>query len=510
MLAKLFTNPLDSPLVTVLRTLALILIAISLLFYIGYCFDFMLDTFHYLPQADDYRLTVYHIKPFLEDRWTPAMLWGDVHPNPLHGLILIGSTYFENMSFRSLPYLLFPFLLIKWLLINKSLKIATFEPTNSTLIRLAFLLFGFIVFSFNGSQQYLWNSVAIANIYHAMGALFIFLIARNLQPSSKTNIIALLLFTTAFLICCRQFAAPWVYATIITSLMLVGISKRSRLIGCKLIAVIFSAMLFEVLFYKMMGIDLHYDSVFTDLFISIQENWGGRIDELFKFSITELAMPILYPWFILEFRSIDRSTLEFGVYIIGGLFAYTFAIAAYRLKDSLSYFLPIVIFAFVGITIVATVVYRTDEHTNWLISHIPRYIVFRNIAVMAIIWILIISVDTHKLIKWLNYSLLVALTSTLAWSFSIHLDQEKIYKSNRLQAQNNLRQELSFIYSALSNENDIRQDVIIDRYYQKYNKKLALPLGDPDKPHHRWKIETIQFWGDNNLSTFKDSIENEN
>ena len=477
----------------------------ALLIYIGYCFNYMLGTFHYLPQADDYRLTLYHIKPFLDGSWDAKMLWSDVHPNPIHGLILIGSAYFEQMSFASLPYLLFPFLLFKWLLIYTSLNTTTTDSVNPYFKQYAFIVFGFIIFSFNSIQQYLWNSVAIANIYHAMGALYILLIARFLKSSSLINLSLLLLFTTVFLICCRQFAAPWAYATLFSSFLLIVISKQHRSIGFKILLAIFIAIICESAFYKVMGIDLHYDSSSSSVITSIVNNWGSRLDELFLFSITELAMPIIYPWYLLRHSSVNSITLTTGIFIISIAYTYVFSISLVRLRSNLSYFIPILILIFVGVTIVATTVFRTNENTDWLINHIPRYSVFRNIAIMAMIWVLVISVELNKIVKWINYSLLLMLTATLAWTFNIHYQTEKAAAPYRVALQKDLQQELKFVYSEISKNSDLREDVIIERYKEEFKKEFKLQLGKPDTPSQRWKINVIELWGDNNLSIFRES-----
>lgn len=482
----------------------LALLFFCLIFFLGYALYYTVNTFHYPPQADDYRLTLYHIKPFLDGAWQPKMLWSDVHPNPIHGALLILSSLYEDMRFTSLPYIGFIFLILKWALFSQVFHCIAKNHVSVKLKQFTVLWMGFILFSFSAPEQYFWNSVSIAHIYHALSALLLLSIVKSLESPSLARLALLLLVTTCFLITSRQFAIPWVYAAL-AGLALMSIVERSDFIPIfgRVIAALLLGLACEAMFYAAMDIDIYYSSTLQDLIESIQLNWSGRITDLVKFSFVEISLPLVYPWWLIKFASLDVMYVKIGVTFVSATFIYSVLLATINIKRNRGYLIALIAFIFTVITILATIAYRTDANTNWLINHTPRYIIFRNIGLIATIWTLLLSLNINKTIRAINSTLLLLLFLIFVSSQYFHLSHEREDRKRRLSNQRHLTLQLHFTYGELQKDPSVRQDQIKERYQKKYNRVHTLPLGDPNIANQRWKLKVISFWGDNNLNVFK-------
>jgi len=482
------------------ESVALMALCLGFLCFIGYSLYYSVNTFHYPPQADDYRLTLYHIKPFLDGTWQPKQLWSDVHPNPIHGALLIWSSVYERMTFTSLPYIGFLFLLIKWGAFSQVFNHSLDNNISLKARALTILWMGFIIFGFNTPQQYLWNSVVIAHVYHAVSALFLLLLVKSLKNCTFSQLTLLLMTTVFFLVTSRQFATPWVYASL-AGLIFVSIRDRKKIFTTygRLIATLLVALLCEAIFYMAMDIDIYYESTLQDLM--------KRIYDLVKFSFVELSLPIIYPWWLNKLANVNMVYIKAGVVFVSFLFLYTTLIAALNIRRNNLYLVSLIAFTFTAITILATVAYRTDANTNWLINHIPRYIVFRNIGIIAIIWTLLISMNINRVIRITNGILLSILFLIFVSTQYLHINYESNDQQRRLISQQRVIHQLQFTYDQLRSKPKVGQDEIRRLYKQKYNRNYTLAIGNPEIKSHRWKLQVISFWGDNNLNVFKTNLE---
>lgn len=479
--------------------------ALSLLVFLGICLSFSVDNFHYAPQADDYRLTLYHLKPFFDGTWEPKLLWGDVHPNPVHGGFLILSAIYEHMSFSSLPYIAFFFLVLKWLLLSNAFYTAAGNSVSMKLKLYAIIWMGFIFFGFSTPQQYIWNSVAIANIYHAISALFLILLIRPLNGATSVRLVLLLAIAFSFLIISRQYAVPWVYAACIT-LALASIADRANFtrIYLKIFSVLVLSLVLEGLFYWAMDINITYKSTFGELASAINENWSGRLGELIKFSLVEMSLPLIYPQWLINNEHFNPIYVKAGVYISSFILIYAALIATLNIKHNKGYLLSVMAIGFTAITILGTIAFRTEANTDWLMSHIPRYTAFRNISIVAVVWILLISLQKSFLTKIVHPIFLGWILVVFSYTQYSYVETSLSITKSRLIGHKRVSQQLQFTYNQISTDKEVSPAEIKKRYEKKFNTPFSLVLGTADENNHNWRFEVISIWGDNKLNLFRD------
>lgn len=461
----------------------------------------MLAFFHTVPQADDYRLTQYHIMPFFDGSWSFKRLWTDVHPNPIHGLILIGSAKWENLSFASLPFLLLPFLFAKWLLAVKAFSVTNPDHQKSSVLIPILCGFGLITFAYNFSGQYYWNSVAIAQIYHTHAAVYILLLALSLARQSWAYPLLLFVAALLFQLTARQYASPWIIATLPVLLLHSLLNRESWQKPASIAVILVAVLLLEKGFLNWFDITLHYSASPLQMLEAINTNWSHRPDELIYHVLAELAYPLINAYNLrFNYDFADRP-IEVLMLLAALIMVYCIVNCLLNAKR-LDYTIPLILFAYVGLTIIASIAHRTTPDMNWLYGHQPRYDTFRNIAVIATLWVLTVKILQHKR-RWLNSSLLIVLISLfcLAQYYQTHYswDSSKLRTYNKHETAEQIR----FVYQQIQADPEIKQETIIDNYRAQTGKRFRLRIGQSDKPGQRWVLNVIQFWGDNQLSVFR-------
>lgn len=490
--------------------LAIVLMFVGLFAFVIYNFLSAIDFFHYVVRSDDYRLTVYHLMPFYEGGWTFNMLWSDDHPNPLHGLILICSALYDNLSFSFLPYVVFPFMVIKWWAYCKAFRLYNdYAPTDKYIVLGTYCFFGFIVFSIDFSGQYFWNSVAIANIYHAIGAVYLAILLAVFKTQTKIGFILLTLFAFCFHIIARQYSGPWVIASIIV-LILYGLANYRRreetLKYIKLIAALCASLLLEQFFYATIDIELNYNSSSQALIGSINQNWWHRKFELVLFLMGEFASPLVQSHTLTDKLHIPVWMTVGAIVIVNILILLTTIICLINRNDS-RYFIPLIMIVFVSITILAGLAHRTDMSTDWLIGHWPRYNVFRNVSIVAVIWVasnqILISGKSKRLGKTMMGSILSIFLLTQISSFFYH----KASLPYKRLAQQERSQQLKHTYEKIRIDPKVGLSEIVSSYEGTYKKPFKLNLGTPAANQQTWKFRVIKFWGENELNVFSEKFE---
>ena len=462
----------------------------------------MVVYFHTVPQADDYRLTLYHIMPFFDGTWTVKRLWTDVHPNPIHGLILIASAKLESLSFASLPIWLLPFLLAKWLLAVAAFYIANPNHRSTDILIAVGCGFALITFAYNFSGQYYWNSVAIAQIYHACAGAYVVLLTLSL--ASGRAIYPIVLFVTALLfqLTARQYASPWLIATL-PVLLLHGWLNRDRRHRVILIATLLVAvLLLERLFLNWLDVTLRYSVSLTTLLEALSSSWSHRPMELLYHVLAELAYPLVNAYNLRFNVDLSDRQTELTMLLASVIMIYTIVHCLIKIKH-LNYAIPLLLFAYVGLTIVASIAHRTTPDMHWLYGHQPRYDTFRNIAVIATTWVLVINLLTHQH-RWLPTILLGIWVGLFGFAQFHQTQQAWDIAQLRTDTMRRTSEQIRFAYQQLTHNPDITQEAIIDNYQAQTGRRFVLRIGESDKPGQRWVLKVIQFWGENRLAVFHD------
>lgn len=445
-----------------------------------------------LPQADDYRLTFIHLMPWFEDRWVFSSLWSDIHPNPIHAIVLIGSAEFENLSFDSLPYFIIFFMLLKWVGYYFSLTIFSENTVNQRVV----LLFGIalIVFSFNSTMQYRWNSVGIAQIYHAIGAAYLITLAVFLNSPDRTkNICFLFIIAFFFQLISKQYAAVWLTATFVVVAIYFAVQKGKddkRLLKFSVVFIL--VLVLEALFHELLGTKLSNHDEGLGL-ISFYESWGHRPIELIKYLLVSISSPIINPRLLLLNFNLTEGQIIFLCVNVAILYLISILCCIKNLRY-VQYQIALIMIVFTLITIFAGLVYRTTAETQWMQAHVSRYVSFRDISAIAVLWVIINQSFRFKRFEFLGIvlSILVIMQIHYARYNWNYLSGLKSYEST-------LRQQLVYVGDYLDIQPDASPYEIIEGYETKYKREFSINLG---KNSHQVRI--IKFWKKNKFNLYNE------
>jgi len=450
------------------------------------------------PQADDYRLTILHLMPWIEGGWTFKSLWGDVHPNPVHGIYLISSMAWEDLSFTSLPYVIFPFIVAKWWFYQIAIKESLWlSSTNNFILA---LLVAIVVFSFNSTMQYRWNSVAIAQIYHAIGGLYLVLLARILNSDSLKGWFFLGIAMLFFQLMARQYALPWFLSTVaVLGLSCLFTQKVTLTFVLKFIAVFSLTLMFEAIFNGLIGIehnDGNSDSIYSNL-----EHWFERPPDLIKYLVVAISSPIVNPRFLQLQFGLDENSVLIISFMMSALVV-TCVFTCMVNLDKVAYQILLIMFVFSFITIAASTIYRTSEATAWLSGHISRYVSFRDVSTVAVLVVMFLQFLKHR--AWQTTLLASLIVMAFMWlQIEYYRFNWVFVKTQDRYVQNNVA-ELEYLGEYLLSDRDSNVETIHKDYTSASGKKLFTNIGRSGDLSNNQRLQIIYFWRKNKLNIYRD------
>lgn len=475
----------------------ILLYCTSLLLIINAGF-YVFDAFTYTVQADDYRLTQLHIMPWFDGSWQIGSLWGDVHPNPIHGIVLIASASLENMTFASLPVIIIIAMLLKsWG------YVAAINATDSRIdvckpVLVFFLVL--VIFSFNATMQYRWNSVGIAQIYHAIGAAYLVGLVYFLKKPSNSNTIILFVLGFTFQLVARQYSLPWLVAslTVITGAFILRQDKTINTLA-RFVIVLIAILVLEKITHTLLGVESIASNGSFD-WSTLYDNWLSRPAELIKYLAAAIASSAVNLVF-LE-RELGLSTnvvllIAFGILLL-------YLLAALICLANIGHPLFKVLLAcmlFTSLTIVAGIVYRTDASTTWLQGYIPRYVSFRDISAFAVLWVFAYQWLVGQK-RWAAGVTICLVTAVVFMQYQyVHYGWRFIPYQQAYEAR--VQKELRFVGDYLTSIPDASAEEIQAGFEQKYQQKLNLNIGRDSYLNGNQRLAIILFWKNKNLNVFQ-------
>jgi len=495
--------------------LSVLLIVINAATYMSY-------SFRKVGYNDDFRFAMLHVKPWLDGTWNLNSLWGDVHPNPIHGVILYLSTAVESMKFELLPYLIFPFLILKWFLFTLGHRFVA----NLTLSQTIFsgLCFALVLFSLNSIDQYTWNSVGIIQIYHALGAGYLLAFLNFVKQQNKVSTTFLIVLSLIFLLTARQFAIPWFAASVVVLFLrkITNAETGDKRSLYTFLAIVISALLVEKTFHIVIQLEFGY-SVDSGIINKFLGDWGHRPLELLKYLMVSLTSSLINTYHLKSIGVSDNLILAICI-VFSAVYFSAIVLSIKKIK-SLVHVLSLVMLLFPLVTIPAELMYRVSIETEWLMGYVPRYVSFRDIGVLGII---VVMLDTAyrsnaKRISFALTSALLLFITTLHINYAVYRWELLPYV---VKYHERLADAVRFVGYHLHTHPIDCSDETRNRYLQpkhpeRYNLKNPEFIESISNmvnaeylkstntrlvvPTHYTALCAIQFWNAHNLNVFADN-----
>lgn len=492
---------------------AVMILAISFLLIIGIIAHAMIYyelVFVNYPVADDYRLILFHVKPWLDNTWTFAQLWEDVHPLPLLGIAYLFSLKVDALTFVSWWYLIAFGMLLKWAgFAFLAIRNSSLDFNRSCLLTVGMAI---CVFSFNTTVHFTWNVLGITEVFHALTAIYLIAFGHFFTRNSRSDFLWFLGFSLIFQLSFRSLAIFW-FAALLVPAGLYMIFDRRAGSGpfLRFSSIIIIALVVDKLFFSYLGLEHYFESRSSTALSDFYNAWSARPVELIFYvaaaatsGFVSLSHLSKSGWS--EYSQSVLCLAYFGVYL------WAMIMAAFRSRTS-GYRLALAMMLFPMLSLAGILLYRADESTQWYHAAVPRYVLIRQIGTMGFVWVLVqlaceggLSKIHRKTASVLSIAV-VGMMIGLQYSYAQYEWKSRlgsVQKNNEL----NLRQVVftGNTISKYSHMNGAQIKWLYEKQYSTpYRAVATINIGDnPLNTNH--KLQTLLLLKQHSLNVFNENF----